>query len=67
MREMNKHKSCEHREHGGRDQSQMKNKSFKKFEKVKSVPRTYQKSHNDDTYVEITKYLINFIPLDVGE
>ena len=35
----NKHKSCEH---GGHDQSQVKIK-FKKFEKVKSVPMTYQK------------------------
>ena len=32
---------------GGRDQSQVKIK-FKKFEKVKSVPTTYPKSHNDD-------------------
>ena len=28
---------------GGRDQSQVKNKSLKKFEKVKSVPKTYPK------------------------
>ena len=32
---------------GGRDQSQVKIK-FKKFKKVKSVPKTYPKSHNDD-------------------
>ena len=33
---------------GGRDQSQMKNKSLKKFEKIKSVPKDVPKSHNDD-------------------
>ena len=33
---------------GGRDQSQVKIK-FKKFEKVKSVPKMYPKSHNDDS------------------
>ena len=43
----NKHKSCEHRKHGGHDQSQVKIK-FKKFEKVKSVPKDVPKSHNDD-------------------
>ena len=43
----NKHKSCEHREHGGRDQSQVKIK-FKKFEKTKSVPKDVLKSHIDD-------------------
>ena len=32
---------------GGRDQSQLKIK-FKKFEKVKSVPKDVPKSHNDD-------------------
>ena len=32
---------------GGCDQSQMKIK-FKKFEKVKSVPKDIPKSHNDD-------------------
>ena len=32
---------------GGRDQSQVKIK-FKKFEKVKSVPKDVPKSHNDD-------------------
>ena len=40
-----KHKSCEHSRHGGRDQSQVKNK---KFEKIKSVPKNIPKSHNDD-------------------
>ena len=34
----------------GRDQSQVKIK-FKKFEKVKSVPKYIPKSHNDDRYV----------------
>ena len=34
---------------GGRDQSQVKIK-FKKFEKVKSVPKDVPKSHNDDTH-----------------
>ena len=33
---------------GGRDQSQVKIK-FKKFKKVKSVPKDIPKSHNDDT------------------
>ena len=33
---------------GGRDQSQVKIK-FKKFKKVKSVPKDVPKSHNDDT------------------
>ena len=33
---------------GGRDQSQVKIK-FKKFEKVKSVPKDVPKSHNDDS------------------
>ena len=33
---------------GGRDQSQVKIK-FKKFEKVKSVPKDIPKSHNNDT------------------
>ena len=28
---------------GGRDQSQVKNKSLKSLKKVKSVPKTYQK------------------------
>ena len=32
---------------GGRDQSQVKIK-FKKFEKVKSIPKDVPKSHNDD-------------------
>ena len=32
---------------GGRDQSQVKIK-FKKFEKVKSVPKDVPKSHNND-------------------
>ena len=40
--------SCEHREHGGRDQSQVKIK-FKKFEKIKSVPKDVPESHNDDS------------------
>ena len=44
----NKHKSCDGREHGGRDQSQVKIK-FKKFKKVKSVPKDVPKSHNDDS------------------
>ena len=34
---------------GGRDQSQVKIKFFKKFEKIKSVPKDVPKSHNDDT------------------
>ena len=33
---------------GGRDQSQVKIK-FKKFEKVKSIPKDVPESHNDDT------------------
>ena len=33
---------------GGRDQSQVKIK-FKKFEKVKSIPKDVPKSHNDDS------------------
>ena len=32
---------------GGRDQSQVKIE-FKKFEKIKSVPKDVPKSHNDD-------------------
>ena len=32
---------------GGRDQSEVKIK-FKKFEKIKSVPKNIPKSHNDD-------------------
>ena len=43
----NKHKSCEHKNMGVRDQSQVKIK-FKKFEKSKSVPKDVPKSHNDD-------------------
>ena len=37
---------------GGRDQSQVKIK-FKKFEKVKSVPKDVPKSHNDDNFLFI--------------
>ena len=36
---------------GGRDQSQMKNKSLKSSKKSKSVPKDVPKSHNDDSYV----------------
>ena len=36
---------------GGHDQSQVKIK-FKKFEKIKSVPKDVPKSHNDDTLDE---------------
>ena len=36
---------------GGRDQSQVKMK-FKKFEKVKFIPKDVPKSHNDDTEEE---------------
>ena len=43
----NKHKSCEHREHGGRDQSQVKMK-YKKFEKIEVRSKDVPKSHNDD-------------------
>ena len=43
----NKHKSCEHREHGGCDQSQKKIK----FKKYKSVPKDVPKSHNNDIAV----------------
>ena len=43
----NKHKSCEHREHGGHDQSQVK--IIKSSKKVKSVLKDVPKSHNDDT------------------
>ena len=34
---------------GGCDQSQVKIK-FKKFKKIRSVPKDVPKSHNDDTY-----------------
>ena len=55
---MNTHKSCEHREHGGRDQSQVKVK--KKFEKIKSVPiKTYQK------VMTMTVSLLSIFPLSV--
>ena len=37
---------------GGRDQSQVKIK-FKKFKKVKSVPKDVPKSHNDDKRQEL--------------
>ena len=35
---------------GGRDQSQMKNKSLKSSKKVSPFRKTYQKSHNDDIF-----------------
>ena len=54
------HASCEEMKHkginishvnienmGGHDQSQVKTK-FKKFKKVKSIPKDVPKSHNDD-------------------
>ena len=53
---MNKHKSCEHREHGGRDQSQVKNKSLKSSKKVSPFRKDVPKSHNDDrTYRDLLK------------
>ena len=39
----NKHKSCEHEEHGGRNQSQVKNKSLKSSKKVSPFQKMYQK------------------------
>ena len=50
MRERNKHKSCEHSEHGGRDQSQVKNKSLKSSKKLSPFCEDVPKSHNDDSY-----------------
>ena len=42
---------------GGHDQSRKKIK-FKKFEKVKSVPKDVPKCHNDDTFpLSMTKAL----------
>ena len=45
---------------GGRDQSQVKIK-FKKFEKVKSVPKNIPKCHNDNNvrlYMDITLWTV---------
>ena len=36
---------------GGRDQSQVKNKSLKSSKKSKSVPKDIPKSHNDDKFL----------------
>ena len=52
---------------GGRDQSQVKIK-FKKFEKVKSVPKDVPKCHNDDTHASthfITYHIHLFQPRTV--
>ena len=43
---------------GGRDQSRVKNKSLKMFEKVKSVPKYIPKSHNDDTVLKHAWHVI---------
>ena len=50
----NKHKSCEHREHGGHDQSQMKNKSLKKFEKYELSLKMLPNDKNNDTIEDRT-------------
>ena len=42
---------------GGRDQSQVKIK-FKKFKKVKSVPKDVPKSHNDDNYLFLSRLYV---------
>ena len=42
----NKHKSCEHREHGGRDQSQVKNRKILK--KYKLSPKSLPNDKNND-------------------
>ena len=44
---------------GGRDQSQVKNKSLKSSKKVKPVPKDVPKSHNDDM-VGVLESVINF-------
>ena len=49
---------------GGRDQSQVKIK-FKKFKKVKSVPKDVPKSHNDDKMGDSGFRRSNRIPLHV--
>ena len=49
---------------GVRDQSQVKIK-FKKFEKVKSVPKDIPKSHNDDRLEEtVTKLTVSVTSLE---
>ena len=51
---------------GGRDQSQVKIK-FKKFEKIKSVPRDVPKSHNNDRYEFQVNKLVDVVGWQVRD